>query len=264
MIRKVVLSGLYIGLLAVMLGDHSRVAPSHPISPPPLSMTAGQDLPVEAREATSPPPNKSAADVPSLRLSSRPALALVKVAELESAVHKYARQHGVDEDLVWAVMRQESGFNPRAVSPKGAMGLMQLMPGTASFMGVADPFDMEQNIAGGIKYLEKCLSQFNQDVTLALAAYNAGPQNVVKYQGCPPFPETRQYVMAVLQTYAGRPQYRTLPLNPAVHDEVEALLEKVGLHWQLPSPAWKVAAPHLQVKPPQWKRARRNLVPLAP
>jgi hypothetical protein len=228
-------------------------------------MTTGQDLPVGAKEATTPPQNKSAIEnVPSPGLSNRAAVALVKVAELETAVRKYARQHGVDEDLVWAVMRQESGFNPRAISPKGAMGLMQLMPGTASSMGVADPFDMEQNIAGGIKYLEKCLRQFNQDVSLALAAYNAGPQNVVKYQGCPPFPETRQYVMAVLQTYVGVPQYRTLSMGTPVHDEIEALLEKVGLHWRVPAPAWKVTAPHLQVKPPQWKGARRNLVSLAP
>ncbi len=91
-------------------------------------------------------------------------------------IEKYARQYGVDEDLVWAVIRQESGFNPRAVSPKGAMGLMQLMPGTAAMLGVSDAFDVEQNVAGGIKYLEQCLNQFNQDVPLALAAYNAGPE----------------------------------------------------------------------------------------
>jgi hypothetical protein len=83
------------------------------------------------------------------------------------------------------------------------MGLMQLMPGTAALMGVTDAFDVEQNIAGGIKYLERCLSRFNQDVSLALAAYNAGPDNVVKYQGCPPFPETRHYVASVLKAYAG-------------------------------------------------------------
>jgi hypothetical protein len=109
---------------------------------------------------------------------------LIRRQNLERLIEKYARQYGVDQDLVWAVIRHESGFNPQALSPKGAMGLMQLMPGTAALMGVADAFDVEQNIAGGIKYLERCLSRFNQDVGLALAAYNAGPDNVVKYQGC--------------------------------------------------------------------------------
>ena len=127
-------------------------------------------------------------------------------------IEKYARQYGVDQDLVWAVIRQESGFNPRAVSPKGAMGLMQLMPGTAAMLGVSDAFDVEQNIAGGIKYLERCLNQFNQDVPLALAAYNAGPNNVVKYQGCPPFPETRHYVASILKAYAGEPIREDLKL----------------------------------------------------
>ena len=100
-------------------------------------------------------------------------------------IEKYAEQYGVDQDLVWAVIRQESGFNAQAVSPRGAMGLMQLMPGIAAMQGVADTFAVEQNIAGGIKYLERCLSQFNQDVSLALAAYNAGPDNVVKYLRLP-------------------------------------------------------------------------------
>ena len=128
---------------------------------------------------------------------------LVKSQNLAKVIEKYAEQYGVDQDLVWAVIRQESGFNSHAVSPKGAMGLMQLMPGTAAGLGVTDAFDVEQNIAGGIKYLERCLSRFNQDVSLALAAYNAGPDNVVKYQGCPPFAETRHYVATVLAAYAG-------------------------------------------------------------
>jgi len=225
------------------------------IQSPPASVTEPESPPTKPLELKG---------VPSIRLPKRGPVALVKIAELEAVVRKYAREHGVDEDLVWAVMRQESGFNPRAVSPKGAMGLMQLMPGTADLMGVTDPFDLEQNIAGGIKYLEKCLTQFNQDVTLALAAYNAGPQNVVKYQGCPPFPETRQYVMAVLETYAGHTQYRILPVVSPVQEEIEALMEKVGLNWRVPKPEWKVPLPQLHVTPLQWKGARRNLVTLTP
>jgi hypothetical protein len=265
MIRKFFLPGLLIVLLAVILGVQRWITPPHPMRPSPISMSSIQSPPVSVTEPESPPPKPlELKEVPPIRLLKRGPVVLVKIAELEAAVRKYAREQGVDEDLVWAVMRQESGFNPRAVSPKGAMGLMQLMPGTANLMGVTDPFDMEQNIAGGVKYLEKCLNQFNQDVTLALAAYNAGPQNVVKYQGCPPFPETRHYVMAVLETYAGHTQYRTLPALSPIQEEVEALLEKVGLHWRVPRPEWKVAQPQLHVKPPQWKGARRNLVTLTP
>jgi hypothetical protein len=187
---------------------------------------------------------------------------LVKIKELEPAVKKYARRHGVDEDLVWAVMRHESGFNARAVSPKGAMGLMQLMPGTASLLGVADPFDIEQNIAGGIKYLEICLKRFNQNLALALAAYNAGPQNVAKYQGCPPFAETRQYVPAVLHTYSGNPQYRRMHLASTINQEVDALLDKVGLAWRVPLPRWKIGAPQSQVRPPRWKETPAELASL--
>ena len=162
---------------------------------------------------------------------------LVRRQNLEKVIEKYARQYGVDQDLVWAVIRQESGFNPHAVSPKGAMGLMQLMPGTAAMMGVTDAFDVEQNIAGGIKYLERCLSQFNQDVSLALAAYNAGPDNVVKYQGCPPFPETRQYVASVLKAYAGEPIREDLKLigfSPVMDEDVPRPRETPGISLEGP------------------------------
>jgi hypothetical protein len=124
---------------------------------------------------------------------------------LRPIVKKYSRLYKLDEKLVWAVIRRESGGDPGAVSPKGAMGLMQLMPETADLMGVLDPFDVEQNIAGGVKYLQHCLRDFDQDLCLALAAYHAGPGNVRKYQGCPPFPETQNFILSVLQIYAGRP-----------------------------------------------------------
>ncbi len=161
----------------------------------------GEDLAVPVRQESGQSP----------RLTAQIAN-LAKRQDLEKLIEKYARRYGVDQDLVWAVVRQESGCNPRAVSPKGAMGLMQLMPGTAAMLGVSDAFDVEQNLAGGIKYLERCLNQFDQDVPLALAAYNAGPNNVVKYQGCPPFAETRQYVASVLKAYAGEPVREELKL----------------------------------------------------
>jgi transglycosylase-like protein with SLT domain len=174
---------------------------------------------------------------------------------LEELIKKYAAQTGVDENLVWAVIRQESGFNPQALSPKGAMGLMQLMPDTAALMGVQDPFDVKQNIAGGIRYLQQCLARFDQDVNLALAAYNAGPGNVVKYQGCPPFPETRQYVAAVLEDYAGPPRRQGLRLpapEPAASPEVVEEVRPAGLQWHLATPVVKVPGPQLRLRPPQW------------
>jgi Transglycosylase SLT domain len=186
---------------------------------------------------------------------------LMKCKNLGEVIKKYAQKYGVDEELVWAVIRQESGFNPGAVSPKGAMGLMQLMPGTAALMGVSDPFDVEQNIAGGVKYLEQCLNQFNHNVPLALAAYNAGPGNVVKYQGCPPFAETRNYVATILQAYAGesiRENLKLLRVNYVMGEDVTCEAYETsgrfsGLPWRVPLPNWKIAAPQDKLGTPRWK-----------
>ncbi len=122
---------------------------------------------------------------------------------LESLIQKYAGRYGVDPSLVRAVIRHESDFNPYAVSPKGAQGLMQLMPGTASSMGVSDPFDPEQNIAGGVGFLRHCLDCFGQNVPLAVAAYNAGPGRVARSQGVPAIPETQAFVRNVIGAYTG-------------------------------------------------------------
>jgi hypothetical protein len=110
-----------------------------------------------------------------------------------------ARRQGVDPALALAVVLRESGGNPQAVSPAGAMGLMQLMPGTARDLGVADPFDPQQNVDGGLRYLRDRLREFGS-VPLALAAYNAGSGAVYQWGGIPPFPETRQYVKTVMQS----------------------------------------------------------------
>lgn len=188
------------------------------------------------------------------RLPCRPDLS--RLLEIKAAIKKYARAHGVEEDLVWAVIRQESGFDPTAVSPKGALGLMQLMPDTAAMMGVTNPFDVEQNIVGGIKYLKNCLTRFNGDMGLALAAYNAGPENVIKYQGCPPFPETQHYVAAVLQDYSGaalpRIERSPLPGGSPSRESVEAPADS-GLNWNLPTPLVKVPRPHWHIPQPRWK-----------
>lgn len=118
-------------------------------------------------------------------------------SNIEDLVGHYAKTYVLDESLVYAVIRAESNFDPYAVSPAGARGLMQLMPETAADMGVTDVFDPAQNIAGGTQYLAKMLSLFKNDTQLALAAYNAGPQAVKDHGGIPPYRETKEYVKRV-------------------------------------------------------------------
>jgi soluble lytic murein transglycosylase len=115
------------------------------------------------------------------------------------------QRYSLDRKLVKAVIRAESGYNAQAVSPKGAAGLMQLMPGTSRDLGVLDPFDPYQNIDGGARYLRAMLNRFGNDVILALAAYNAGPESVQKYGGVPPYDETQTYVQRVLDYYSRIP-----------------------------------------------------------
>jgi soluble lytic murein transglycosylase-like protein len=123
----------------------------------------------------------------------------------EMLAHAGAAHH-IDEDLLASVVRAESAGQVRAVSRTGAQGLMQLMPGTASAMGVADAFQPEQNIAGGTAYLDALLTRYHDNVALALAAYNAGPGAVDKYHGVPPYRETREYVARVIREFNRRKQ----------------------------------------------------------
>jgi len=123
-------------------------------------------------------------------------------ARIDGLIRFYGNQHGVDPYLIFCLMSQESKFSSGAISPKGAQGLMQLMPGTAARYGVTNPYDVAQSIAGGTRYLKDLLKMFNGRIDLALAGYNAGEGAVIKYgYNIPPYDETRNYVKLIIQRY---------------------------------------------------------------
>ena len=132
--------------------------------------------------------------------SLRQSISMTK-EQLQGLISNVSKKYNVDEKLVNAVIKQESGFNPKATSHCGAMGLMQLMPNTAKEMGVKDAYNPLQNIEGGVKYLSTLLKRYNGNTVLALAAYNAGPGSVDKYSGVPPYKETQNYVKNILANY---------------------------------------------------------------
>ena len=128
-------------------------------------------------------------------------------SKVDNLIRFYGQQYGVDPYLIYCTMSQESSFNTGATSPKGAMGLMQLMPGTAARYGVTNPYDIAQSIKGGTRYLKDLLQMFNGRVDLALAGYNAGEGAVMKYGNTiPPYNETRNYVRLILKRYNTRKQ----------------------------------------------------------
>jgi soluble lytic murein transglycosylase-like protein len=120
-------------------------------------------------------------------------------AAFNSHIKDAATRHGVSEDLIAAIIEVESEFNPRAVSRRGARGLMQLMPATAAGLGVSDPFDPRENIEGGVRHLRGLMDRFDNNLPLVLAAYNAGRQAVIDHGGIPPYQQTREYVRRILR-----------------------------------------------------------------
>ena len=143
----------------------------------------------------------------------RPAAPLRPLARLAEWIRTAAERYGVDHRLIEAVIAVESGGNPRAVSPKGATGLMQLMPQTAADLGVRNPFDPQENLDGGVRHLRDLLARFAGDVVLALAAYNAGEEAVRTYGGIPPYRETQDYVRKIRGLYGGGVQLRAIPVS---------------------------------------------------
>jgi soluble lytic murein transglycosylase-like protein len=135
---------------------------------------------------------------PAARVTSFPAR---PITDLSDVVNAASGRYRLDPDLVNSVIKAESGFNAHAISPKGARGLMQLMPGTASQLGVRNAFDPQANVEGGTKYLRELLERYNFDLVKALAAYNAGPERVEQFGGVPPFHETRAYVARIVKDF---------------------------------------------------------------
>jgi Transglycosylase SLT domain len=169
--------------------EHFEAAPDLPAPDPrPAGSGAGAKPPLLAKYARNGAPGAS--------VFSQGAS-----VDLNEVVNSASQRYWLDPDLVKSVIKAESGFNARAVSPKGAQGLMQLMPGTASQLGVPNAFDPAANVEGGTKYLRELLERYNFDLVKALAAYNAGPLRVEQFGGVPPYYETRAYVARVVRDF---------------------------------------------------------------
>jgi len=248
-------------LVAFLCLGPPALPPASPVVPEPAPQVAILKLPPEILEGV--PGGRAVMMNPALAASDAcvaPPGPTVKLdpqfkARLAGLIKKYAQKHGIDEKLVRLVLQAESGGNPQAVSPKGAQGLMQLMPETAAGLGVRDAFDPEENVAGGVKYLKHCLTRFKQDVVLALAAYNAGPNAVEKYKGVPPYQETENYVASITKAYTGKPWTKEEPEAA----EAPAAQEETGLAWNVPTPTWKIGDPRVRVSAPRWKEKSPEL-----
>lgn len=169
---------------------------------------------------------------------------------LDKVVNGAGERHQIDPDFIASVIRAESGFNNRAVSKKGAQGLMQLMPQTASQLGVTNSFDPKANVEGGTRYLRELLEKYNFDVVKALAAYNAGPHRVEQYKGVPPYYETRAYIARIIRDFnrqklaenpalAGKKSYRS---NQSTKPATRSPAQKKAAKSANPSPGLQAAS----------------------
>ena len=213
----------------------SAQSPLSPPERPPIPLTVQQQE--EGKAKKSPPQQSKSSTAVTVKIPAIMAPPRISSgnAAIDAIVYEASSQHGLDPSLILSVMRQESGFNRNAVSPKGASGLMQLMPATAERFGVKNIFDVRENIYAGARYLRWLLDRFNGDVRLALAGYNAG-EGAVEFYGyrIPPFFETQNYVRAIYSRYIS---LRSVNLPQPVTDEpakvAEAPKEKVPTYNQI-------------------------------
>jgi soluble lytic murein transglycosylase-like protein len=183
----------------IAAAEHTPAKPAHQSANQTQETVAAPDVVAGEPSSffTSPWPEPEGFQMPNVQLQSE-ACDMLPETDVSDLIKAASSKHAVNADLIRAVMRQESGFRPCALSTAGAMGLMQLMPDTASDLGVSDPFDPAANVDAGTRYLKQMLARYNGDVTLALSAYNASPGRVDKTGGVPPISETMDYVSRIL------------------------------------------------------------------
>jgi len=182
--------------LGRLLGNAGRIGLPDPVLQKPQPIVGGAEGKLEPTKTTTSKPTKGKTDLSGITSNKG-----YDANKYDSIINEMAAKYGVPPRLLKAQMKQESQFNPNARSPKGAAGLIQLMPGTAKEMGVKNPYDPRQNIEGAAKYMSQMLKLTKGNIPEALAAYNAGPGNYQKYKGIPPFKETQTYVRNIMETY---------------------------------------------------------------